>query len=107
MSDFIWSLILGVLFVIPGLIFIRLGLAIWKKRKTELIISWHTDRVSDENKDAYCRLFGIGLSVIGVGFVISGVWMLFALTLYGFIPMAAGLAAGITLMILAVAKYNH
>ena len=107
MSDFIWSLIMGGMLVLLGLVFIGLGLAIWKKQKIELIIRYHMDKVSEENKQAYCKLCGIGLLIPGIGFVISGIGMMTTLELYIWIPMVAGLAAGILLLIISVVRYNH
>ena len=107
MSDFIWFLIIGILFVILGLVFLRLGLAIWKKQKIRLMIRHHMDKVSTADRQAYCRLCGIGLMVAGTGFVLSGIWMLFTDDPVSWIPAATGLAAGILLMAAAVIKYNH
>lgn len=107
MSDFIWFLIVGVMFVGLGLILIWIGLAIWKKQRTDLIIRHHMDKVADEDKQAYCRLFGIGGLAAGTGFVVSGICMAFTTGLISWIPMAIGLAGGILLMAAAVIKYNH
>ena len=107
MSDFIWSLITGIIFVILGIVFIRLGLALWKKQKIELIISYHMDKVSGGNRQAFCKLCGIGMLVSGIGFVVSGIWTVFAAGLYTWIPMIAGLAAGILLLAVSVVRYNR
>ena len=107
MNDFIWALMIAALFAILGLVFIWLGLAIWKKQKIELIIRHHMDKVSDEDKQAYCRLCGIGVLIIGFGFVISGIWMTFTIELLSWIPMTVGLVAGLVLLAVSVARYNH
>ena len=107
MNDTVWFVAISVLFVLLGVVFIRLGLAIWKKQKMELIIRHHCEHVSDENKAAYCALSGIGVFAIGTGFVLSGICAAFTQSLLIFIPTAAGLAAGIALLFLAGAKYNH
>ena len=41
MDDLIWFIFIGALFVLLGFVFIRIGLAIWKKQKMELIIRSH------------------------------------------------------------------
>ena len=107
MDEMIWFIVISSLFILLGLVFIGLGLAIWKKQKMELIIRYHCERVSEENKPAYCRLAGIGVCVIGTGMILSGICSAFTQSLPVFIPMAAGLAAGIGLLILAGIRYNH
>ena len=107
MDDIIWFIGISALLAFLGFVFIRLGMDIWKKRKTELIIRYHCDRVSEENKPAYCRLAGIGVFVIGIGFVLSGICAAFMQSVLIFIPMTAGLTAGIALLILAGSRYNH
>ena len=107
MEDLVWFVAVSALLVLLGIVFIRLGLAIWKKQKMELIIRHHCDRVSEENKPAYCTLSGIGVFTAGAGFVLSGICTAFTQSVLIFIPMAAGLAAGILLLVLAGVRYNH
>ena len=107
MNDLIWFIVISILFVLLGFVFVRLGLAIRKKQKMDLIIHYHCDKVSEENKPAYCALSGTGMTVIGIGFILSGICSAFMQSVLIFIPMAAGLAAGIVILILAVIKYNH
>ena len=107
MSDDVWGIVLGVLLVLLGILFIWLGLSIWKKQKIELIIRHHMDKVSDEDRQAYCRLCGIGVLIIGFGFVVSGIWMTFTIELLSWIPMTVGLVAGLVLLAVSVARYNH
>lgn len=107
MSDFIWFVIVGVIFALLSLIFIGLGLQIWKKQKMDLIIAYHCDKVREENKKAYCTLAGIGVFVMGIGFGLSGIGAVILQSVYAFIPMTAGLAAGTALLISAVMKYNR
>ena len=107
MKDYIWFIAVSVLFLLLGILFIRLGLAIWKKQKMELVIRYHCDKVSEENKPTYCMLTGIGVFVIGIGLILSGICALFTQSVLIFIPLAAGLAAGLTLIIMAGIRYNH
>ena len=106
MSDYIWFIIVAVLFILLGLIFLVLGRQIWKKQKMNLIISYHCDKVSEENKQAYCTLSGVGVFTIGIGFVLSGICTVCLQNVYAFIPMAVGLVLGIALLIAAGIKYN-
>ena len=107
MSDFIWFVLIGVLFVLTGLVFIWLGWQIWKKQRMDLIISFHCDKVSEVNKQAYCTLFGAGVFVMGTGFILSGICTAFVRTVFTFGPMAAGLVLGMAMLVSAVIKYNH
>jgi hypothetical protein len=107
MTDAIWFILMGVLFVLLGILFIVLGWLIWKKQKMNLIIRYHCDKVREENKEAYCKLAGIGVLLMGLGFLLSGIFTVFFQSVFTFIPMAAGLVIGIALLISAVVKYNH
>ena len=107
MDDTIWFIMICVIFLLLGLLFAGLGLAIWKKQKTELIISYHMNKVSDGNRQAFCKLCGIGMLVSGIGFAVSGIWTVFTAELYSWIPMIAGLIAGILLLAVSVARYNR
>ena len=106
MSDYIWFIIIAVLFFLLGLVFIVLGWLIWKKEKINLIIRYHCEKVKEENKQAYCKLFGIGIFVIGIGFLLSGVCTPFTQSVFSFVPMTAGLVLGMVLTFSSVIKYN-
>jgi hypothetical protein len=107
MSDLVWFIIIGALFVLLSLIFIILGLQIWKKQKMDLIISYHCDKVSEDNKRAYCVLSGIGLIIMGAGFGLSGLLAVFLRSASVFIPMTVGLGSGIALLTAAGIRYNR
>ena len=107
MDDLVWYIAVSALFVILGFVFAGLGLVIWKKQKMELIIRYHCDKVKEEDKAAYCTLAGIGVFVIGIGLILSGICSALTQSVLTFIPMAAGLAAGIALLILAGSRYNR
>ena len=73
MGDLVWFIIIGILFAALGALFVRLGLLIRYGQRTDLIIKYHCDKVSEENKKAYCALAGTGVLIIGAGFFVSGV----------------------------------
>lgn len=106
MGDYIWYIIVASLLLVLGIVFIVLGLQIWLKQKMNLIISHHCEKVKEENKKAYCRIFGIGMIVIGIGFLLSAVCIPLLKTLFSFIPLTAGLVLGIVLIVYSIAKYN-
>ena len=107
MNDFIWFIMTGVLFFFLGIVFILLGRQIRTKQRTDLIISWHSDKVREENRHAYCTLFGTGILIMGAGFLLSGICIVFTQSAAVFVPMAAGLASGIIMLVTAVMKYNR
>ena len=107
MSDSVWFVFIGILFLLLSLVFIGLGLQIWKKQNMNLIISHHCDKVREENKKAYCALAGIGVFVMGVGFGLSGIGIVFLRSVSALIPMTVGLASGLALLIAAGVRYNH
>ena len=107
MGDYIWFAVTGVLFALLGFVFFKLGRQIWKNRRMDLIISTHSDKVSEENKQAYCTLAGIGVLIMGIGFFLSAICMIFTQSVFTFIPMTAGLVTGMALLAAAVIKYNH
>ena len=107
MSDLVWFIVIGVLLAFLGIVFIMLGWKIWKKQRMDLIISYHSDKVRDENKQAYCTLSGSGILIMGFGFLVSGICAFFIRSAFVFAPMTAGLVLGIALLISAVIKYNR
>ncbi|MBR3167466.1 MAG: DUF3784 domain-containing protein [Erysipelotrichaceae bacterium] len=107
MSDLIWFIVIGVLLAFLGIVFIMLGWQIWKKQRMDLIISYHSDKVREENKQAYCTLSGSGILIMGIGFLLSGIIAVFVRSFQTFVPMMIGLVFGIALLVLAILKFNH
>ena len=107
MNDLVWFIIICIIFELLGILFIILGLQIWIKQKMNLIISHHCDKVSEADKKAYCTLFGVGILIMGIGFILSGVLSLIIQSLLALVPMAVGIVIGIASVISAVAKYNR
>ena len=102
-----WMIVFCVLFVLLGLLFVGLGWQIRKKRRMDLIISWHCDKVREENKPAYCALAGTGVLLMGIGFCFTGLCAPLVPSARVFIPTAAGLVSGISLFIAAGIRYNR
>ncbi|MBO4785018.1 MAG: DUF3784 domain-containing protein [Lachnospiraceae bacterium] len=107
MSDLTWLIIIGALFMLLGMVFIVLGIMIGIRQKMNLIISYHCDKVSEENKKAYCNSFGLGMFFIGIGFAITGILSVILQSLFALIPMAVGLVLGIAFLLGAIIKYNR
>ena len=107
MSDIHWFIVVGILFVLLGFLFIILGIKIRKDTRIDLIISHHVEKVREENKQAYCRLAGTGVLLMGIGFLLSGILSPLVRSALTFIPMSAALVFGIWLLIAAGKKYNR
>ncbi|MBO7275758.1 MAG: DUF3784 domain-containing protein, partial [Clostridia bacterium] len=97
----------SVIMLIVAAVLIAVGAATHGGR-TELIHSYHQQRVTD--KSAYGRAMGRGLIVMGVFFSASGVITLFfrgeRVMQWAMCAVAVGLAAGLALIICAQIKYN-
>lgn len=55
------------------ILFLVLGYLVWIKEKITLFHSYHYDKVTEENKKAFCKISGIGLIVIGIGVLVAGI----------------------------------
>ncbi len=106
MNDTVWYVIICVLFVLLGMIFLYLGNQIGKKQRKDIIISYHSDKVSKEDWEAYCKLFASGMYAMTAGFFL-GALCLFFRSFVIFVPMIAGLVSGIIIIICAIRKYNR
>ena len=100
--------IFGILiFAVVGITISILGWLIWKKQKITLMHDYHVDKVSEENKAAFCKLSGIGLVLIGIGLLISAAILWLTSSPYSFICFGACFVAGLVLLITAGVKYNR
>ncbi len=86
-----------------GVVLTVFGWLIWKKEKLSLMHNYHVDKVSIENRTAFCKLSGIGLIVIGIGLLVTAVILYITDSAYSFLCFAAGLV----MLITARAKYNR
>ena len=90
-----------------GAIITVFGWLIWKKEMLSLMHDYHVDKVSAEDRPAFCRQFGIGLIVIGIGLLITAVLLGITDSAYSFLCFAVCFAAGLILLITAGIKYNR
>ena len=98
---------IGVIIVaLVGLLCVILGLLLWKKEMITLLHDYHYDKVSAEDKKAFCALSGKGLSCIGAGLLTTAVILALTESAWAFLAFAVGLTIGLTLLILAGKKYN-
>lgn len=99
----IGSIIVGLI----GIVFIILGYFIWKKEKISLLHDYHYNRVSAEDKKAFCTLSGIGVLLIGIGLVITAIIIGITDSPWSFIAFAIGFVVGLVMLIYAGARYNR
>ncbi|MBQ9909942.1 MAG: DUF3784 domain-containing protein [Lachnospiraceae bacterium] len=90
-----------------GILLIVLGMLIYKKQMISLMHDYHVDKVSRENRAAFCRLSGLGLILTGIGAVIAAAFFAVTESAYSFLAFAAGLVPGIGILIAAGRKYNN
>jgi len=96
------SIIVG----LAGILLIVFGYLIWKKEKISLLHDYHYDKVSEQDKKAFCTLSGIGVLSVGIGLLITAVILGITDSVKSFIAFAIGFAAGLALLIYAGNKYN-
>lgn len=90
-----------------GLVFVVLGLLVWKKQMIKLLHDYHCDKVSEKDKQAFCALSGQGVVLIGAGIAAAGIVMVLTQSLYSMLFIFAGFAAGLAMLITAGIKYNR
>ncbi|MEG1782688.1 MAG: DUF3784 domain-containing protein [Oscillospiraceae bacterium] len=89
-----------------GLIFIYLGLMIWKKQKKSLIHSYHYTRVKEKDIKAYTEMMGKGVLLIGIGCVFTGVFDYITKSAGGWVGFGMAFFWGLSLIVKAQKKYN-
>jgi len=90
-----------------GIVFVILGMMIWKKEKISLLHDYHYDRVSEEDKKAFCALSGKGVLVIGVGLLTTSVIIGITDSAWSFLAFGIGFLIGMIMLIYAGTKYNR
>lgn len=99
----IGSIILGLV----GIVLIALGYLVWKKEKISLFHDYHYDKVSVEDKKAFCTISGIGVVLIGIGFLITAIIIGITNSMWSFVFFVVGFVIGLIMLIYAGIRYNH
>ena len=97
----------AILVCLIGFICIILGYLLWKKEKISILHSYHYDKVSQEDKKAFCTISGIGILLIGIGLFITGIILCITDSALSFIAFAIGFVGGLIMLIYAGIKYNR
>lgn len=95
-----------VLLIVVGLLFIILGLFIWKKEKINLIHSYHYQNVSKKDRKIYTEYIGKAVILIGLGILATGIINYLTERAYGWILFGLTFIAGIGIIYYAQKKYN-
>lgn len=92
--------------ILLGLILIVLG--IFNCSRNISTIHWyHRRKVSEKDRPAYGKWMGSGIIVCGAGLILGRCLQFFTLEVIWTLPVIAGLAAGIGMMLYAQFRYNH
>ena len=98
---------MGVIVVaLVGLLCVILGLLLWKKEMISLLHDYHYDKVSPENKRAFCKLSGIGLLIVGCGLLLTALLLMLTDSAWSFLAFVIGFSLGLGLIIRAGNRYN-
>ena len=97
------SIVVGLI----GIVLTVLGYMVWKKEKISLSHDYHYDKVSEEDKKAFCTISGIGVVLIGIGLFITSIIIGITDSMWSFIPFVIGFVAGLIMLIYSGIKYNR
>ena len=97
----------SILVGLVGIVLILLGYMVWKKEKISLFHDYHYDKVSEEDKKAFCTISGIGVVLIGIGLFITSIIIGITNSMWSFIPFVVGFVVGLIMLIYAGIKYNR
>ena len=97
----------SILVGLVGFVLIILGYMVWKKEKISLFHDYHYDKVSEEDKKAFCTISGIGVVLIGIGLFITSIIIGITDSMWSFIPFVIGFVAGLIMLIYSGIKYNR
>ena len=92
---------------VVGILLMIMGFLLWKKEMITILHAYHVDKVSLENRKAFCKQSGIGLIVIGIGLLITAVLLGITDSVNSFICFVACFVAGLIMLIVAGMKYNR
>ncbi|MBO5303005.1 MAG: DUF3784 domain-containing protein [Lachnospiraceae bacterium] len=90
-----------------GFTFIVFGYLIWKKEKISLLHSYHYDKVTNENKKAFCIISGIGVTIIGAGLLITSIIIGITNSEWSFVAFIIGFIIGLIMLMYAGLRYNN
>lgn len=96
----------AIICIAVGIAMITIGFLIWKFEKISLLHSYHYDNVSETDKKSFCTVTGLGVLVIGLGSLVTGIIMGITDSLWSLAGITVGFIAGFALLSVG-AKYNR
>lgn len=99
-------LIEPIIMIVCGVLFICVGLRIWKKEQINLIHGYHHKRVKQEDKKLYTEKMGKAIIIMGVGICLNGIINFVTNTSYGWIAFYICFIGGFIIIIKVQKKYN-
>ncbi len=100
-------MVAGIIVILMGILFITLGLLLWKRQKISLLHDYHSDKVSEDDLVPFCKQSGIGIIIAGSGMIASGILIIIFEKPIVFLVMAVTFVIGISMLVQAGNKYNH
>lgn len=100
------QIIFVVTMVLCGILFLILGLLLWKKQKIGLIHDYHYKRVKEEDKKSYTAIMGKAMITMGIGMAVSGIVGAFVDSALTGIPFGVAFLIGLVWMSYGQMKYN-
>lgn len=97
------AIILGLV----GVVLAVFGYLIWVKKKISLLHDYHYDKVAEEDRDVFCTISGVGVFIIGICILVSGVIIGITESPFSLIAFAIGFVVGLGILIYAGLKYNR
>ena len=98
--------------IIIGIVCILIGVSN-RKGNISMLHSYHTKRVSEQDRLPFGKMVGLGMIIVGLAIILMGVFSFIATALQqnaffvvGNVVLAAGLVSGIGICFYAMIKYN-
>lgn len=98
MTDFITTLIVGVIIIILGIVNMTGNI--------NSLHSYHRKNVREEDKKPFGRLVGGGLSLCGLAIIAFSIFSIYEKYVLGTVVLVAGLVIGFAISFYAMIKYN-
>ena len=101
------NIIVAMVVALMGIVFMVLGYLLWKKERISLLHEYHYDKVSKEDKKIFYAISGMGVIIIGIGLLNSGLLMCCIDSVWSMLPFAVGFVIGLAMLMYAGIKYNR